>query len=683
MDTIDEAEAGMNEIDFRDLESVKVDACTQYECPTQITKRHIATQTLKPRPSYTKRHHETHQILETAVSQEAINSSAHLFDHNYNVPMPVPMPVALPCLPVTHPALNNNSETEIIQTVTCITEQSNTCTSEDDSDDEYICSSSEESSGDSESEMTDNCVNNTFIVYESKLNDLFKFCQQCGSPVCEISKNHTGSMVTIRTLCLQNHTCTWNSQPTTKKNVPAGNLLIPAAILFTGGTFQEFSSFAEALKLNFISKSSFYKTQDNVLFPIMNKEYKEQQLSLIDEPKNSGPANLCGDGRSDSPVHNAKYGTYSLLHEESGKIVDFSIVHVSEVSSSYAMEYEGCKRSLDNLLNDNFPVRCLTTDRHVQIAAQLRKSYPNILHQFDVWHISKSVTKKLTQKAKTKGNEDLKPWIKSISNHLWWTVQTCNEDPEVLVRNWVSIVNHVADQHTWKEGLAQVSCRHHNLTRRERKVTVWLKPGSNAHVALEEVVCNKRLLKDITKLTEFHHTGNLEVFHSLHSMRRIMRCGHAKSTSVFWVLFLLSMTSPRNQHHDDEFQRPRTIYWQSLKLSTDVFAWKSAIFISSSFLRLGWMTSTICIANNSVSLAGLGVFLYQSWISALCMGVIVTDQHKGTPQPAFQRRFRIRRHRCPSVYYSNTTATFHALLEGDLHCNFQSAVSDPKMGPKR
>jgi hypothetical protein len=41
-----------------------------------------------------------------------------------------------------------------------------------------------------------------------------------------------------------------------------------------------------------------------------------------------------------------------------------------------------------------------------------------------------------------------------------------------------------------------------------------MKPGSPAHVALEDIVCNKTLLKAIEKLSEFHHTGNLEVYHS-------------------------------------------------------------------------------------------------------------------------------------------------------------------------
>lgn len=124
------------------------------------------------------------------------------------------------------------------------------------------------------------------------------------------------------------------------------------------------------------------------------------------------------------------------------------------------------------------------------------------------------MTKKLTQKAKKKGNQELSLWIKSVSNHLWWSAQTCDNDPKALVSNWGSIVNHVANIHSWKEGKKQVSCKHHKLTKKEMKRVLWLKAGSPAHVALEDIVCNKKLLKAIEKIIEFHHTGNLEVYHS-------------------------------------------------------------------------------------------------------------------------------------------------------------------------
>ena len=60
---------------------------------------------------------------------------------------------------------------------------------------------------------------------------------------------------------------------------------------------------------------------------------------------------LCGDSRSDSPGHNAKYGTYSLMDEATGHIANrFSLVQASEVSSSNAMANEGCQRSLNKVM---------------------------------------------------------------------------------------------------------------------------------------------------------------------------------------------------------------------------------------------------------------------------------------------------------------------------------------------
>ena len=49
------------------------------------------------------------------------------------------------------------------------------------------------------------------------------------------------------------------------------------------------------------------------------------------------------------------------------KIVDFSLVHVGEVSSSNAMENEGCQGSLNHLLRKKIKIRSLTTDRHTQL----------------------------------------------------------------------------------------------------------------------------------------------------------------------------------------------------------------------------------------------------------------------------------------------------------------------------
>ena len=65
--------------------------------------------------------------------------------------------------------------------------------------------------------------------------------------------------------------------------------------------------------------------------------HKKQLPKNIKELKT--PLNVAGNCWCDSPDHSAKYGTYSLLHEASGKLIDFSLVQETEVSSLNAMEY--------------------------------------------------------------------------------------------------------------------------------------------------------------------------------------------------------------------------------------------------------------------------------------------------------------------------------------------------------
>ena len=73
----------------------------------------------------------------------------------------------------------------------------------------------------------------------------------------------------------------------------------------------------------------------------------------------------------------------------------------------------------------------------------------------------------------------------------------------------------MVNKHKWKNSKHFGRCEHGRLSRRKERKTKWLEDGSSAYVALEEVVLNKNFLKDIEKLTEFHHTGELDVYHSL------------------------------------------------------------------------------------------------------------------------------------------------------------------------
>ena len=73
-----------------------------------------------------------------------------------------------------------------------------------------------------------------YIVYETQLLELFKTCSACSSPALVEIKQVVGSMVKIQQSCgLCNFNRVWESQPYAGA-IPAGNLLISCAILFSG-----------------------------------------------------------------------------------------------------------------------------------------------------------------------------------------------------------------------------------------------------------------------------------------------------------------------------------------------------------------------------------------------------------------------------------------------------------------
>ena len=352
-----------------------------------------------------------------------------------------------------------------------------------------------------------------FLVFRKNLYQLFKWCPDCGSAVSKTHASTQGTQLFVRVKCIQGHSIVWQSQPMIK-GMAAGNLLLSSSILLSGATYTKIASIAEILQLCFFSEKTFYNIQDMYLFPVINEVWEREQNAIFAALEGK-ELWLSGDGRCDSPGHSAKYGTYTMIDQQSDEIIDFQVVQVSEVTSSNAMEREGFKRCMNNIQGKGAQIKVLATDRHVGIKSDMKRNYPNVDHQFDVWHLAKSITKKLTEKANKKDCSELSPWIKSVSNHLWWCADTCQGSKELLQEKWISIVHHTANIHHWNTADLYHECPHPPIPRNVARTKRWLQPGSPAHEALKEVVFNKTLLKDVQQLTFSCHTGQLEVYHSV------------------------------------------------------------------------------------------------------------------------------------------------------------------------
>ena len=392
---------------------------------------------------------------------------------------------------------------------------------DDSADKTYVCSD-EDTDEDDLVHMTEkNYVNEPkYIVFGSALDDLFVRlkCNECECPVDpdDIRKEDAdGTILRCSIYCTGGHLIhKWHSQPVLGK-MAAGNLLASAALLFSGQTYTTLSQFCSFLNLKFLSHTTFNTIQRQYVMPVIMYTWSQLQHKMLQNVRSSGKMlRLAGDGRCDSPGFSAKYCTYSLLDMDTDTIVTFVVVQVSETGSSARMEAEAFRRCMTYLLDLGFTIQVLATDRHVQIRSIMSKEYSSTNHQFDVWHLSNNLKKKLVQKAKGKGCEELGLWIKAICNHLWWCASNCNGDKDWLQESWTSVVHHIVNQHTFT-GEHITQCPHEPLDPEAARKKKWLKKDSKPHNALKEVVLDKRLVKDIRQLSEFCHTGSLEVYHSL------------------------------------------------------------------------------------------------------------------------------------------------------------------------
>lgn len=357
-----------------------------------------------------------------------------------------------------------------------------------------------------------------FIVFEKNMKQLMKFCKNCGSPVtkCEKSVKKDGACVSFAVECHSGCEYTWSSQPS------MGSALIASSIMVTGNTYSKIASFARALKLKFIGKTCYQDYQKKNIIPVVQKAWNEEKKKVVEEMKEKDSLILAGDARCDSPGYNAKFGSYTLMDTEatSGvgskkKIVSLEVVQVSEVANSNHMEPEGLKRCLNQIKAEGLKPSAIATDRHVMVTAIMKNEYKEINHQFDIWHLVKNILKKLMAKAKLKKCEELSPWIRSITNHMWWCAESCGGDAQLLREKWLSVLNHISNRHHWSGSTLFHKCAHKRLTAAEKKEIQWLDPKSEAFKTLKEIVTETRLLNALPNLTMFCHTGELEVFHSM------------------------------------------------------------------------------------------------------------------------------------------------------------------------
>ena len=259
--------------------------------------------------------------------------------------------------------------------------------------------------------------------------------------------------------------------------------------LFTANMFERITKYFDIANIQWITKTSYYAIQRKTLARVVHLNYSRMNASLVRNLKRERECKLSGDGRHDSPGHNAKYVTYSLMNQQTNEIVALAVTQVAEAGNSNRMEKLSFTKALNEVKQKGTCVHQLTTDRYTGIRKYIREEESKITHQFNVWHFAKNIKKRLHKFAKNKSCENLQKWTKSISNHFWLACATCKE---LLREKWLCVLFHVQNIHKWRTGKQFKRCEHRRLTKKEVKSIDWLRANSEEFKALQKIVSDKK-----------------------------------------------------------------------------------------------------------------------------------------------------------------------------------------------
>ncbi|KAL0963808.1 hypothetical protein UPYG_G00313850 [Umbra pygmaea] len=347
-----------------------------------------------------------------------------------------------------------------------------------------------------------------FIVYETCIMELFEVCPVC-QRVCNVRTQRLGTFLSVKQLCphcqFSRH---WNSQPLLG-STPAGNIHLSAAVYVSGVSFSKLEKIFKALQLQIFQYDTFRWHAKNFIEPAIVNKWKTSQDMMLQRLSEEDKVIVGGDMRADSPGQSAKFGSYTMMDLKTNTVVDIQLVQSNEVGGSYHMEIEGLQRSLALLDAHGVTLDCIVTDRHLQIQKFLRES--NITQFYDVWHVEKGISKQLEKDCRMKDCGKLQHWRRSIKNHIYWTAASSTTGPE-RVAKWTSILNHVQDIHIHEDPIFS-KCLH--PLRKTTDKSKWLTAATPAFYKLQKVMTNKRILKDVAKLSPHHQTSSFEAFHSV------------------------------------------------------------------------------------------------------------------------------------------------------------------------
>ena len=137
------------------------------------------------------------------------------------------------------------------------------------------------------------------------------------------------------------------------------------------------------------------------------------------------------------------------------------------------MELEGAKRAFSYLQSVGLAVLVFISDRPRGIAKWIRENQLSCPHFFDIWHIARSIGRKMLQLGKENFCEKIADWVGEVRNHLYWYATSTKEGFQgMMTAKWKSLIELVPNKHEKHPCTLFKKCAHDEIVNQR-----WIRIG--------------------------------------------------------------------------------------------------------------------------------------------------------------------------------------------------------------
>jgi solute carrier family 8 (sodium/calcium exchanger) len=128
------------------------------------------------------------------------------------------------------------------------------------------------------------------------------------------------------------------------------------------------------------------------------------------------------------------------------ELISFVALQANQSGSSNAMELDGAKQCFKFITEKGLKVSSFISDRHLGVAKWICETHPDVQHYNDLWHVNKSLKKKL---------------FDASNRHLYWCARSTRQGfGEMIVAKRGSLIRHISNKHKDHPDELYTECAH-------------------------------------------------------------------------------------------------------------------------------------------------------------------------------------------------------------------------------